>query len=278
VSDNDRYRIRALERALSILQVLNQYNGLNASELSRIVSLPRPTVVRFLNTLMECGYVNRSPTDECYRVAPEVRQLTFGYREEPWLTTVVRPYLENLQKEMVWPLAFLCLHKERLVVEALTDRISPMVDRRDSAGAEVPFLSSASGFLLIALADEPEKTALTEHALKNEKAIMKNYGLTEDAVRAKIEEAALNGYAMLDIQKHVAVSVPVWVNGKPFGALNLRIKALKTGESRRISSYVKALFGAAEELGRMIGESINGSSVASYRGSSDFVENAPRLV
>lgn len=258
MSDPDRYRIRALDRALKILQVLNQYNGLNASELSRLVKLPRPTVVRFLHTLIECGYVNRSESDEFYRVSPEVRNLTFGYCEEPWLTDVVRPYLEDLQRELVWPLAFLRLYDERLVIEALTDRTSAMVDRRDISGAEVPLLSSASGFLLIAMSDEADKVALMEHALRTEKEMMESLELTEEGVRAKIEEAVVDGYVVLDIKKHVAMSVPVWVNGRPFGALNLRIKSIKNSESRRVASYVKALTAAAEKLGTMIEETVNG--------------------
>lgn len=256
MSEGDRYRIRALDRALAILRVLNQYNGLNASELSRIVRLPRPTVVRFLATLTDCGYVSRSEADERYRVTPEVRNLTYGYREEKWLSSVVNPFLEELHQELVWPLAFLSLSGDQLVIEALTDRISSMIERRESPGAEIPLLSSASGYLLLGLSDDETRERLTEEALRTETAVMARYGFSEECVREKIEEARQNQYMVLSIQAHTAVAAPVWVNGNVAGAVVVRIKSVKPGEDHKIIHYKDLLTSAVERLGRLIEASL----------------------
>lgn len=259
MSDGDRYRIRALDRALAILRILNQYNGLNASELSRIVGLPRPTVVRFLATLTDCGYVARSDSDERFRVTPEVRNLTYGYREEKWLSSVVNPFLEDLHRELVWPLAFLTLCDDRLVIEALTDRISTMVERRESPGAEIPLLSSASGFLLTALSDEETQERLIAGAIKTEQHIMASYGLTEDGVREKIREARQNQYMVLTIKAHTAIAAPVWVNGSVAGAVVIRIKSVKPGDDEKIANYRDGLCKATARLGRLIEGSMSGA-------------------
>lgn len=256
MSEGDRYRIRALDRALAILRVLNQYNGLNASELSRIVLLPRPTVVRFLTTLTDCGYVARSESDERYRVTPEVRNLTYGYREEKWLSAVVSPFLESLHQELVWPLAFLSLSGDRLVIEALTDRISSMIERRESPGAEMPLLSSASGYLLIGLSDDVTRDRLIETALQNESAVMARYGFSEDCVRKMIEDARKNQCMVLNIKAHTAIAAPVWVNGTVAGAVVVRIKSVKPGEDHKIAHYKDVLTGAGGRLGRMIEASL----------------------
>lgn len=257
MSEGDRYRIRALDRALAILRVLNQYNGLNASELSRIVRLPRPTVVRFLTTLTDCGYVARSDSDERYRVTPDVRNLTYGYREEKWLSSVVNPFLEGLHQELVWPLAFLSLSGDRLVIEALTDRMSSMIERRESPGAEMPLLSSASGYLLIGLSDDETRERLTETALRTETAVMARYGFSEECVREKIEEARQNQCMVLNIQAHTAVAAPVWVNGSVVGAVVIRIKSVKPGEDQKLAHYKDVLATAVGRVGRMIEASLN---------------------
>ena len=115
-----------------------------------------------------------------------------------------------MHRELVWPLAFVSLYDDRLVIEALTDRISSMVERRECPGAEMPLLSSASGFLLIGLSDDETRERLIAHALKTEQDVMARYGLTEESVRQKIEEARQNQSMVLTIQVHTAVSAPVW--------------------------------------------------------------------
>lgn len=251
-ADPYRYRIRALDRALGILQTLNQYNGLNASELSRIVGLPRPTVLRFLSTLTECGYVRRSGSDDRYRVSQGVRNLSEGYREEPWLTNIVRPYLIEMQQSFIWPLAFLRLQKERLCIDVVTDNMSPMVERRDSVGAEVPFFTSASGYLLIAMMEADDRERLTETLLEKEQENLALFDLTPTSVRACIEETAQNGFAVIDIKKHTAISVPVYVDGVCFAGLTIRVKGLRTWETKHVAEFVEKLSVAAQKIGAKI--------------------------
>ena len=101
MSETARYHVRALDRSLAILRMLNQHNGLVAAELSRLVDLPRPTVLRLLNTLSDAGYVMRSECDNRYRATRKLRELSCGYEEETWLRNVVQPFLAELEQELI---------------------------------------------------------------------------------------------------------------------------------------------------------------------------------
>lgn len=251
--DGGRYRVRALDRALTILHMLNQHNGLNASELSRLVQLPRPTVLRLLQTLSVGGYVLRSDADGNFRASRKVRELSSGFQEEAWLHGIVRPFLSELANDLVWPLAVVKLYGHKLIVEALTDHASQMVVRRDSPGIEVPVLSSASGFVYMALASADDGRKLLAHALQAETAVLKRTGMSEPQVLELIGETRERGYAALHLATHSAVSAPVRLNGELICALNLRIHASPAARRANLGHYIPALQDAADQLSAQIG-------------------------
>ena len=254
MSATARYHVRALDRSLTILRVLNQHNGLAAAELSRLVALPRPTVLRLLNTLSDAGYVARSKSDSLYRATLRLRELSCGYKEETWLQHVARPFLAELEEEVVWPLAVIRLRDQSLIVEALTDRGSQMVLRRDSPGIEVPLLTSSSGYLYMALLPEAEGSALLDHAIASGGQLLRQLPMTQGDVKAQHVAARNLGYSALHLPSHSALAVPVWVEGALFCALSMRMYGAADARQAMVATYLTALQKGADELGRRIGE------------------------
>ena len=249
-----RYHVRALDRSLAILRMLNQHNGLIAAELSRLVSLPRPTVLRLLNTLSDAGYVTRSESDSRYRATLRLRDLSCGYQEETWLTNIVRPFLTELETELIWPLAVICLHGHSLIVESLTDHGSQMVERRDSAGIEVGPLTSSSGYLHMALLPEPEGRKFLDHAVAHGGATMECLQITIDDILARVEETRRHGYAVLHLPTYSAIAMPVWYKGQLICALNMRMHGLFDSRTMILGEYVDRLKEAAKALERRIAD------------------------
>ncbi|HUD30772.1 MAG TPA: helix-turn-helix domain-containing protein [Novosphingobium sp.] len=248
MTEATRYHVRALDRSLAILRTLNQHNGLQATELSRLVFLPRPTVLRLLNTLGDAGYVARSESDGRYRATLRLRDLSCGYEEETWLRSVVRPFLAELEAELIWPLAVIRLQDHTLTVEALTDHNSQMLERRDCAGTEVAPLVSTSGYLHMALLPEPQGRRYLDHALATDGATMKRLGKSARDVVDKVEETGANGYAHLHLESHSAIAVPVWCNGLIYCALNMRMHGTLDARRQIMDGYVDQLREAAQVL------------------------------
>ena len=55
--------------------------------------MPRATVYRLLQTLLEEGYVARSPSDDRFRLRLKVRSLSEGFEDEHWIGGVAAPAL-----------------------------------------------------------------------------------------------------------------------------------------------------------------------------------------
>ena len=49
--------VRALERGLTIIAILNRHNGLTVTQIGKLSNLPRPTAYRLLRTLESLGYI-----------------------------------------------------------------------------------------------------------------------------------------------------------------------------------------------------------------------------
>lgn len=254
MTDTARYHVRALDRSLSILRTLNQYNGLLAAELSRFVNLPRPTVLRLLNTLSDAGYVARSESDNRYRATLRLRELSCGYEEESWLRNIAEPFLAELEQELVWPLAVLRLNDKTLLVEALTDHSSAMIERRDSPGINVPLLTSSCGYLYMALLPAKEGGELLAFALDTGADVLESIGKTAADIEAQIEETRRNGYTMLHLPSHSALAVPVRVEGRLFCALNMRMYGSIEARQTIFEEYVGDLHQGAKVLSDRISD------------------------
>ena len=55
--------IRSFARGLAVLSALNQHGSATAIALARESGVPRPTVYRLLQTLMDGGYVGRAASE-----------------------------------------------------------------------------------------------------------------------------------------------------------------------------------------------------------------------
>ena len=248
MTETARYHVRALDRSLAILRMLNQHNGLVAAELSRLVDLPRPTVLRLLNTLSEAGYVVRSDCDNRYRATRKLRELSCGYEEETWLRNVVQPFLAELEQEVVWPLAAIRLHGQTLIVEALTDHGSQMVERRDSPGIELAPLASSCGYLYMALLPPAKGQAFMAHAIAHGAETLARIGMSVDDVKAKVDEIRRHRYCALHFQSHSALSVPVYLGRELFCGLNMRMHGSIEARRLILGDYIEDLHAGAAAL------------------------------
>src|SRR5580698_3033703 len=126
--------IRALMRGLDALTVLNLRDGATVSEVAQEIRLPRTTVYRILETLCNAGFVIRDAADDRYRLTILVRALSDGFGDEAWVTQVAKPLMDELCREIVWPVSIGSLSGTTMLVRETTDHASPLTIERNYAG------------------------------------------------------------------------------------------------------------------------------------------------
>lgn len=190
---SSRYTIRVLAKALDLLHVLAQSEtDLPLAELSRELGLPKSSVFRYLATLEERGYVQRSSTTDGYRLGLKLFELgsrvaaQFNVREEalPQMRYLLETFRETVNLGI--------LHDgEVIYLEILEStraiRMAAQPGQRDLTHC------TALGKAMLAYLPAPEVEAiLARHGMP---ALTAQTVTTVDALTAELDRVRRVGYA-----------------------------------------------------------------------------------
>jgi IclR family transcriptional regulator, mhp operon transcriptional activator len=232
--------IRALMRGLDALTVLNLRGGATVSEVSQEIRLPRTTVYRILETLCNAGFVFRDPSDDRYRLTIMVRSLSGGFDDEAWVAQIAKPLIDELCREIVWPISISTLSGTTMMVRETTDHSSPVAIERYSAGFRMPLLASAGGRVYLAFCAASQRETLIDLLARSTKEEDKLARLQRTDLQRMLNEIKAQGYATATrsrrMVEEIGLSVPVLLNDRVLAALTVRFASsavpLKTGVER----------------------------------------------
>jgi IclR family mhp operon transcriptional activator len=154
-----RKPIRAFARGLAVLLALNRHGSATALTLARESGVPRATVYRLLQTLLDEGYVGRGTADDRFHLRLKVRGLSEGFEDEQWISEIAVPALEDLTRRIAWPCDVSTLDGLKMVIHNTTHRLAPLSIDRNVVGRELPILASSPGRAYIAFAPKEETEA-----------------------------------------------------------------------------------------------------------------------
>jgi IclR family mhp operon transcriptional activator len=245
--------IRALLRGLEVLHVLNLHNGATVSEVAAEIGLPRTTTYRVLETLCVAGYAYRAASDDRYRLTIMVRGLSDGFDDEAWVTQIARPYMHELCRDIIWPVAIATLSGSSMLIRQTTDHESPLAVEKRGPGFRVPILGSASGIAYLAFCPKEQRDTLLEILEKSKRA---TDALARD--RKKVFKALLEtrqrGYAVSRrprrISDELSFSVPIMANERVLAALTIRCSSTAVPEAEARLRFVPKLRTTAEKICR----------------------------
>lgn len=243
--------IRALLRGLEALQSLNEQNGVTVTEVANLTKLPRTTAYRILETLRVGGYAVRDPVDERYRPTIRVRRLAEGFEDESWIREIARPLIEDLCREIIWPISISTLSGGSMLVRETTDKASPLALERYSAGFRVPILVTGGGQVYLAFcSDEQRETILKilSQSPDPDDALVKETGLVERI----IHETRKNGYAksMRPLHGENSMAVPIFAGKTLLGCLTMRYMVTAMTPQEAVEKYVGRLQQTAGAIGK----------------------------
>lgn len=243
--------IRALMRGLDALSYLNRRDGATVSEVAAEIRLPRTTTYRVLETLCAAGYVFRDPSDDRYRLTLMVRTLADGFDDEAWVSEIARPVLDELGREIVWPVSIATLSGQSVVLRETTDHRSPLAVERHSAGLRVPLLASAAGRVYLAFCPGPQREALVDilgRSPREEDALARN----RDELARILNEVRAQGYATTlrarRVSDEVSLAVPVPLDDRGLACLSVRFAASAVPMKIALDRFLPRLRDAAQRI------------------------------
>jgi IclR family transcriptional regulator, KDG regulon repressor len=179
---DDKYVVEAVVKALDVLEVFQDGEELQLSEISKRVSLNKSRAFRLLYTLCERGYVERASDGHRYKLGLKLFEHASNLRRD--LKQIAQTHMRKLQQRFNETVNLAVLHNgEVLYIDLLESsrpfRMSAMV------GSRMPISNTSLGKALLAYAAEHDLDEVFDTLTPSELRKM----------RAEMEIVKRRGYA-----------------------------------------------------------------------------------
>jgi IclR family mhp operon transcriptional activator len=244
--------IRSLSRGLDILILLNRRDSVSASEFANELEIPRATVYRVLETLVEKGLIYQHQADQRFRITRKVRILSDGFTDEDHVAHISRPFLKKITKKLNWPVALATISGVDLIVRENTDKYSPLAIENFSSGYRMPILHTASGICILAFTTSPRQgvilDTLAEMDRKHDKVVHQRQTLER-----KFKEIRRRGFSVHHRHRRysdlTAISVPILPeNDEVRGAVTIRYARTAMKISVALDTFLPVIRAAADGI------------------------------
>ena len=161
--DNDRHFVTSLARGLEILRAFRPGEGpVGNNELAKRTNLPRSTVSRLTNTLLQLGYLTYRKGLGKYEPSPAVLSLGYTFLANNKLRLLSRPLMRDLAKQVGLGVALATrVHLHMMYVE--TVRGNDESTLRLETGSYLPIETTAIGRAFLCKLPEGERDFLLDH-------------------------------------------------------------------------------------------------------------------
>jgi IclR family pca regulon transcriptional regulator len=194
ISAKKRNYIYSLEKGLAIIGLFSKLGPqLSLSELAKSADMGFGNATRYVQTLLELGYLNRDPLTKKYRLAPKILSLGFSLLKDMDIRARVTPHLAEITREFgVGSQCAILDETEIVYVERFRARSLVALDL--TIGSRIPAYCTALGRAILAFLDtdsmqriaaKMDMVPLTPYTISNQKELFR-----------ELERTRKRGYAI----------------------------------------------------------------------------------
>jgi IclR family mhp operon transcriptional activator len=247
--------IQAVVRAIEVLQALNRQPVSTIDVLHRQTGVPKPSLVRLLQTLAAKGLVRHAPQYGAYYLTSLVGTLSCGYHSEPRIVEAATPVADALTRRIKWPLAVAVFDGDAMVVRYSTIPSSPLSLLHSSINMRLSVVARALGRAYLAFCPPDEQAVIL--------AAVRESRNPEDAVAKRPREVAKllaevrrRGYAVRDPKVRPVsntLAVPLHEGERVIGSLGMTWFASVMPPEKAVRQHLGHLKDAAAEIAARLG-------------------------
>ena len=247
--------VESVRRAFHLLHELNRQRVTSVRHLHGATGLPKPTIVRLLDTLIALGYVVNDPRQGGYQVTSLVRSLSAGFHGDPLVVEAARPWAIAFTRKFQWPIAVAVLDRDAVAVRFSTIPDSPLSPFHATINMRLQLMSRALGRAYIAFCPPNERNLLLDMLATSD---------DPEARPARDRAAALTLLAMIrrvgfaersakvEPKSSSTIAVPVMLGRKVLATVGVTYFTSAMPKAEAIARYVPPL----QEMARNIQTSV----------------------
>ena len=252
---SEKNTVQSLAKGFRVLEAFtSQEPELTMAEVARLAGIDNATAFRFLNTLVEIGYVDRVPDSRKFRLALKVLDLGFNAIARSDLRTRARPILRGLVGEINEAASIGVLEgADVFYVERIQAGLARLgVDIR--IGSRVPAYSSAIGHAILAWLSRPNQIAVLQSQPRKQLTATTQTDL--DTLLVRLEQVKRRGYAVSDqetVSGLYVIAAPILdADGIPLAGLSIAAPAFHTNLKDFEAAGARPVVQAAQALSRAL--------------------------
>lgn len=255
---SDKNTVNSLAKGFRILEAFTaQEPELTMAEVARRAGVDNATAFRFLNTLVQTGYVERVPGARLFRLTTKVLDLGFNAIAHSDLRTQARPILRGLVGAINEAASVGVLDGSHILyVERIQAGLARLgVDTR--IGSRVPAYATAIGHAVLAWLPRAAQIAILEAQPRPQLTTTTQTKL--DALLTRLAQVRRRGYAVSD-QETVAglyvLAAPILDgDGVPLAGISIAAPAIQTTLKDFEAAGARPIVKAAAALSRTVAAS-----------------------
>jgi IclR family transcriptional regulator, mhp operon transcriptional activator len=257
--------VHSVARAFSVVEILNAQRVTSLEALHRSTGVPKPTLVRLLETLIAAGYVHRVSRREGYAVTEHVLRLSAGVRDRDVLVDVARPLMEAFTLEHKWQISLGTHEGDGLLIRATTRHISPFSRDQLFLNRPVGLLSSVIGRAYFAFCSETEREVILK------------FVKSSDAADARIAASPERVQTIIDVVRRRRYATGQPIRPGPYRSLAIPVMGARScddllgamvmfwygsvmTERQAAGRYLQPLYDLAEQIAHGVESSLKGAN------------------
>ena len=239
--------------AFAVLEEMAQHTEpARVTDIANALGMPRARTHRYLQTLVQLGYVRQDAASERYRLTLKLFHLGQAIADGTQLTAVARPVMAAL-RDSVQQTVTLSIPEEAGMRVIDIVRVETPVQIITRPGALLPLHSSAQGKVALAWGNT---SLLDRFNARLDAGDPELAGLDRDTLQDQIAEARAKGWAIApqEILPGVnAISTPVFDSDGQFVATITVVGSVQQITSEPDPTYIRAALDAAREISTNLG-------------------------
>ena len=247
--------VNSVVRAIDLLEALNKRPISTVDDLYSQTGIPKPSIVRLLQTLEGRGLVRHAKQHGAYFLTSQIRTLSSGYHSEPRLIEASAALLDDFTRKVKWPVAMAIPDSSAMVIRYSTIPLSPLSLLHSSLGMRLSLVTRALGRAYLAFCDAQEQEALIALLRKSqepEDAVARD----EMALRLMLKQIFARGLATRDPRVRTVsntLAVPVYEQSRIVATVGLTFFSSAMEPDEAIKLFRGDLFRLSENISKRLG-------------------------
>lgn len=246
--ETNKQHLKSLKRGVRAMALINQAGSVTIAQLARALGLPRTTTERILLTLQSEGLLDREPVSKAFTLTAQVELLSSGYSSDLRMVKVARPLMQELTREIGWPVCLATPLGEHMSIRLTTDHETTLNLNRRHIGSSGPIALVSSGLAFLAYLDDVQREAMLAYLRGSDDPAQ---ALVHDQARLDfvLDSIRKQGFAFgLDYGRERSVAVPILAHGQVKGAIFMAFMARVLAHEDVVKRYVGPLQRLAQAI------------------------------